>query len=388
MSMTFLLSIGAVGLVLVLYESIVLVLGLKKTGRLTKTDSIDQSNLPLVSIIVPACNEEKTIESGVRSFLQQDYINLEIIIIDDRSVDKTFEKVLALQQQNPQLSIHRITKLPNGWLGKSHALQYGASLASGEYLLFTDADILFAKSTVSSAVAYMKKNETDHLCLFFRNISSGWFLDSLILDGFANLLLLFRPWKVSDPRSKYFAGVGAFNMVRSEVYEEISGHSTIKMHPIDDIMLGKLIKRKGRSQQCLLALDFVSVHWYESVSQMMHGLMKNLFSLFHYRISLAVCMALISIVVHIVPLWGAFFSSGFVRILFVIIVIVRLASYLCVQQIFKVSPWCVPGSLLSPYFNIYTLIRSICITVKNKGIVWRGTFYPLSELKKSEPILF
>ena len=382
-----LLIIAAVGLGITLYGAVILISGMMRMGQLKLVDPLVDADCPQVSIIVPACNEEKTIVSAVRSFLAQDYRNLEVIVIDDRSTDKTFEKMRSLQEQHPSLHVHRITDLPAGWLGKSHALHYGAGLARGDYLLFTDADIHLEKSTVARAVAYMEEHETDHLSLFFKHISSGWLLDSLILDGGAGLLLMFRPWKVGDPQSNSFVGIGAFNMVRRDVYNQVGGHSSIRMHPIDDIMLGKIIKRNGKSQQCLLALDFVSVRWYESVSHMISGLMKNLFSLFHYRLTAVFCVILMSVVVHIVPFWGALFSSGISRLLFLMTVATRLIAFTYARYFFKVSPLCIPGSLVSPYFNVFTLIRATWLTVRNKGILWRTTFYPLSELKKSEPIL-
>lgn len=387
--MSVFLLVGAVVFGLALFESVVVVSGLVGMGRLRSLDSTACSSTPpLVSIIVPACNEEKTIAKGVGSFLVQDYPNLEIVIIDDRSTDKTYDRLIVLQKQFPSLKIYQVKVLPDGWIGKSHALSYGASLAKGDYLLFTDADIQMKEGTVSSAVAYMEKNNIDHLSLFFRNISDGWFLDSLVLDGCAGLMLLFRPWRVSDPRSKAFVGVGAFNMVRKDVYREIGGHSSIRMHPIDDIMLGKVIKRKGMRQQCLLGLDFVSVHWYESVSQMINGMMKNVFSLFHYRVSVVCCTAIASILVHIMPLWGALLVPGYARLLFLLALSSRLAARICIQSLFRGSRWCIIGFLAAPYLSIYIVIKSAWLTVRTKGIEWRGTFYPLSELKKSEPILF
>lgn len=386
--MTLYIITALIGLTLTLCEAVILIYGMMKMKHLGTVEPFNQPDPPLVSIIVPACNEERTIAAAVQSLLAQEYPNLEIIVIDDRSTDNTHEIVSALLSQSSRLAVHQIRELPSGWLGKSHALQYGAKIASGDYLLFTDADIHMEKSTVARSVAYMMKHSVDHLALFFKNISSGWLLDSLILDGGAGLLLLFKPWKVDNPRSKSFVGVGAFNMVRSDVYGRVGGHSSIRMHPIDDLMLGKIIKRAGLRQHCLFGMDFVSVRWYESVPAMMNGLMKNLFALFHYRVWLVVCALLLSIVAHVLPLWGALFSTGSARILFAGAVCIRLLSFVRARQIFHVSFWCIPGSLVSPYLNIIALIRSTWVTIREGGISWRSTFYPLPELRKSEPIFF
>lgn len=381
------LIIAVVALGLTLWMTGVLTMGLNKMGRLKMTAPQADGDFPRVSVVVPACNEEKTIRRGLASLLMQDYPDLEIIVIDDRSTDKTFEIVSVLQESDSRLHVYRVTDLPVGWLGKCHALQYGAERATGVYLLFTDADIYMEKTTVARAVAHVLANQIDHLSLFFRNSAAGWLLNAMILDGGANLLLLFKPWKVHDPDSRFFVGIGAFNMVKNSVYKMIDGHSSIRMHPIDDIMLGKIIKKNGFSQQCLLALEFVTVNWYESVSQMVNGVMKNLFSLFHYRLTGVVMAVFMSVLVNVIPLWGALFSSGPARILFMLTVSLRLISFTYAATVFKVSPWCIPGSLVSPYFNVFALIRATWVTVRDKGIVWRDTFYSLSELKKSEPIL-
>jgi len=382
----FLLAVFTLGLTLWINST--LFLGIMKMEELSSTTpTLDiGGDHPRVSIIVPACNEEKTIEQGLLSMLAQDYDNLEIVAIDDRSTDATFQVISSLSEVFSKLKIHQITELPEGWLGKSHALNYGANLATGDYLIFTDADIHMDKSTVARAVAYMLENEVDHLSLVFRNMAPGTLLNSMVLDGGANLLLLFQPWNVHDADSRHFVGVGAFNMVKSKVYRNIEGHSSIRMHPVDDIMLGKIIKKNGFSQQCLLALEFLTVRWYESVTQMINGLMKNVFSLFHYQVAWAVMAVFLSVLINIVPLWGALFSVGLTRVLFLLTVAIRLLAFSFAAKRFKVTYWCVPGSLVSPYINIYITVKATYKTLKDRGIYWRATFYPLWQLKKSQQL--
>ena len=184
-----------------LYITLELIAGLRKMDDLHEVAPLAGADLPKVSIIVPACNEEKTIESALLSLLNQDYQNFEIIVINDRSTDGTGEVLRRMQREHPQLHVHDIRELADGWLGKTHALDFGANKAEGEYLVFTDADVMMKKSTIGRAVARMRRGRLDHLSLFFKNITAGWILNSMIIDAGASLLLLFKPWLARDLQS-------------------------------------------------------------------------------------------------------------------------------------------------------------------------------------------
>ena len=385
--MNFLLILAALILLFNLYATIDIVLGTRKIRNLKDTELLPQQEQPEVSIIVPACNEQNTIEPALRSMLSLEYKHLEIIVINDRSTDHTGEVLRKIQKDYPELQIIEITELPKGWLGKNHALHQGAMVAKGEYFLFTDADILFARSTLSRAMSLMVNEQKDHLVLIFKNIAKGWLLNAMMLDAAGGLFFLFKPWKVSDPKSKHFIGAGAFNLVKKSVYQEIGGHDLIKMHPIDDVMLGKIIKKKGYCQECLSGYDFLQVHWYESPHKMINGLMKNIFALYNFRVTYALTAVLIICVMTILPVWGAFFSTGLAQLFFALSALIRLASCTYGALYSGTTLGTVPFSLLTPYINIYIIIRGMLITLANKGIDWRGTHYPLDRLKKNQPIL-
>ena len=165
--------------------------GSLKMQHLEKTSPGTCTHTPLVSIIVPACNEETTLEPALRSLLQQEYSNLEIIVIDDRSTDTTFERITKLAQEFPRIQVEQVKELPMGWLGKNHALYLGAQRARGEILLFTDADIVMRASTLSRAVAYFVNENLDHLSLIFRNLTPGGLLNAMVIDSLGSLFLLF-----------------------------------------------------------------------------------------------------------------------------------------------------------------------------------------------------
>ena len=360
--------------------------GSLKMQHLGKTLPGTCAQTPLVSIIVPACNEEKTLEPALRSLLQQDYPSLEIIVIDDRSTDTTFELITKLGQEFPEIQMLQVKELPMGWLGKNHALYLGAKIARGKILLFTDADIVMKPSTLSRAVAYLVNENLDHLSLIFRNLTPGGLLNAMVIDALGGLFLLLRPWNVRKKNSKAFIGVGAFNMTRSKAYWELGGHAAFKMHPIDDIMLGKKMKQQGLTQDCLQGGDFVQVRWDESVPEMIRGLMKNIFALYNYRIDF-VAVALWGIfMLTIVPVWGLVMTQGMARIFFSATVLCRFAVFVCNARMMKAPSTLFLWSLVTPYLIAYIIIKAVWTARRNQGIDWRGTHYSLKELKKEDPL--
>jgi glycosyltransferase involved in cell wall biosynthesis len=386
--MSILLIVSLIACCAMIISSVTLAVGMKKMRRLGDMEAGCAADGPLVSVVVPACNEEKNIEKSLMSLLSQEYANLEILVVNDRSTDNTAAVLKRLKSRFPRLTILEIVDLPGGWMGKSHALANGAALARGEYLLFTDADVVLEKTTISRAVAYMQGNRLDHLTLGFKNVTRGWLLNSLILDAGMGLLFLFRPWTVKKSTSRSFMGIGAFNMLRRAVYQKIGGHEEIKMHPIDDLMLGKLIKQHGFCQDCLLADNFVVVPWYDSVRAMGNGLEKNVFALVHYRV-LLIPVALAAIIIpSIWPLWGLVLGDMTVRTVCLLTLAIRLATFHKGLLLQGLPEGYLPGALITPYISCYIILKSVFAAMNNDGILWRGRHYPLAELRKTEPLLF
>jgi glycosyltransferase involved in cell wall biosynthesis len=382
-----LLLLSVLALVANLYAMAVVIPGTLRMRSLGEVEPLPPDRQPSVSVIVPACNEEATIAPALSALLALDYGPLELIVVNDRSTDSTGEVLARLQAAHPRLRVHAITELPAGWLGKSHALQQGAQLASGEFLLFTDADILFEPTTLARAMTLVDGEGLDHLCLIFRNIAKGHLLNAMMTDAGGGLLLLFKPWLAHEQRRRNFMGVGAFNLVRRASYLAIGGHGPVRMHPIDDIMLGKMLKQGGFRQDCLAAYDFLQVHWYDSPAKMIQGLMKNIFALFAFRAGLALAAVLGAALIAILPPWGALLCSGWPRVLFLLAVAVRLLTFAWGARLTGTSLAALPFALLTPYLNIYIILRGMVTTIAKGGIDWRGTHYPLAELRQSPPIL-
>lgn len=378
---SFLFYLAVVTLVLSVSISLELALGLRKILPLKDVPCAPGPALPLVSIIIPALNEEKTIEPALASVLAQDYANLEIIAVNDRSTDNTGAVLARLAQKHPKLRVMHVNELPAGWLGKNHALQLGAELASGDFYLFTDADVLLEKTTISRAINHVEQNRLDHLSLIFDVKGAGGLLHTIMLEFGGGLLWFLKPWQAKDPASKRFMGVGAFNLVRAAAYRQSGAHSAIALCPVDDIMLGKLLKKHGCRQELMSGAGLVAVKWYGTIREMMQGMTKNTFAGLDYSLARTLAVVTLQLLVGVWPLLSFFFTSGPTLFINGLIIAGRLLSFADGARRASVSPLNAFWSMVSGYFVIYMTLRAVLITLVRQGIDWRGTFYPLAELK-------
>src|SRR5580704_13389958 len=219
---------------------------------------------PRVSIVVPARNEEEHIGETLNRLLELDYQNYEVIAIDDRSTDRTGEvmdRIASRAEAAGRLKVIHVNVLPSGWMGKTHAMWSAAKQATGEWLLFTDADVLFRRDVVRRALGYAEAESADHLVLFPRMIMSS--PGERMMIGFFQTLFVFghRPWKVADPKTKDHMGVGAFNMIRRHVYEAVGSYQALRFEVVDDMKLGKIVKNAGYAQRNVYGADLISLRW-------------------------------------------------------------------------------------------------------------------------------
>lgn len=365
--------------------------GLPGLLQITQLRKSSQSELPegyrewpRVSIIVAACNEERSIDEAIRSLLTIHYPSYELIAINDRSTDHTGQILDAIHREFPNVQVQHIKKLPEGWLGKNHALYQGAKAAQGEWLLFTDADVVFDPRALSIAMRHVLFNQYDHLALAPRMISSRFWLRGLIFLFMFNLMLFFRPQNAKNPRSDAHMGVGAFNLIRREVYEAIGTHKAIRMRPDDDLKLGERVKRAGFKQDFGVAEEILRVEWYSSIMEMMRGLEKNTMAPFDYRISQLLFGLIPLSVLYLLPYIGPFVTQGWVRVVYWIMFSCCLL-YFCLHDRFSLRSvvYYLLFPILVPLF-IYALGRAAILTWKRGGIVWRGTLYPLDVLREKQ----
>lgn len=178
---------------------------------------------PLVSVIVPARNEEGKIEICLQSLLKTDYSNIEIIAVNDRSEDRTGAIMDRLADGNKRLRVIHIKELPEKWLGKNHAMYKASQTAKGDFLLFTDGDIIFEKETLRLAIQYITHNNLDHICLFPQTIPGSYWENALTVFFGLLFILGTKPWAIPGGSKRAYAGIGAFNLVGKSAYDKIGG---------------------------------------------------------------------------------------------------------------------------------------------------------------------
>ena len=367
------------------------------------------SGNPRVSIIVPARNEEETIEQCLRSLLALDYENYEVIAVNDRSTDRTgeiMERVMrdshfsqkkpevghpdsAVRSQKflslftaPELRVIQHSELPRGWLGKTHAMWTAAKTASGDWLLFTDADVLFKPDSVRRALAYAEHEHADHVVLFPRMIMKR--PGEYMMIAFFQSMFMFghRPWKVADPSTDDHMGVGAFNLVRRRVYEAVGTYQALRMEVLDDMKLGKVVKNAGFAQRNVFGGDLISIRWAHGAFGVVNNLTKNFFAVLSFQSWRTVLSAFGLAFLNYGPFLGLWLAHGWARAPYAIALVSMLLIYIGMSWRSAVPAYYLLLHPVSTTLFIYTLLRSMILTLWNDGIVWRGTKYPLEELRR------
>jgi chlorobactene glucosyltransferase len=266
-----------VSLAMAVFSAAMLPLNVWKTPRLSRPRRADPAAWPSVSVVVPARNEERGVEAGVRSHLAQDYPpeRFEVIVVDDRSTDATRGLLDALARTDPRLRVLSGAEPPDGWLGKPHALHQGAAAAAGDVLLFADADVVYAPQAVSEAVRLLEAERLDFLSVFpafeMRGFWENVLLPNIPISYFFGLGFLAN----ADRHRWMAAGGGAGNLVRRAAYASAGGHAGIRGSVIDDIRLAMAVKRAGFRCRMALADDRVRVRMYRGFREIWNGFTKN-----------------------------------------------------------------------------------------------------------------
>jgi chlorobactene glucosyltransferase len=232
---------------------------------------------PFVSVCVPARDEQRDIEACLTSLLNQNYPHFEVIVVDDNSTDNTPGIIESLRERHANLVAIQGAALPSDWYGKPFALHQAAQKARGELLLFTDADPVFQRYALTTAVHLMQKHQLDMLTLL-PGAEFGSFWERAVQPViFAFIAALTRFGKVNDPESPAAMGVGAFIMLRREVYDRVGGHETLKQAILEDIGMARLVKHAGAKIMIADAQKIYSIRMYHSFREIWVGWRKNVF---------------------------------------------------------------------------------------------------------------
>ncbi len=240
---------------------------------------------PFVSILIPARNEELRIKPCLEGMLSQDYPSYEILVLDDRSTDKTPQVVRGFGAG--KVKVLRGKPLPPGWLGKPWACQQLAQEAKGEWLFFTDADTWHKPEMLKRTVQMAEQKKADVLSLFTRQVTKTW-MEALVIPVMAYTLLAFLPTRWSLGRNRFFnrfAGVsGQFVFIKRKVYQDFGGHETVKGEIVEDLNFGKEVVQRGYRLVLGDGSDFSYCRMYTNAKEVWEGFSKNFFPALKFSI--------------------------------------------------------------------------------------------------------
>lgn len=341
-----------------------------------------KDHLPFTSVIVAAKDEEDKIYDCLQSILQQQGICFELIVINDRSTDRTGEIIDTLLAEGYSFETVQINRLPAGWLGKNHALWQGYQRAKGAVILFTDADVIYDAHALATAISTMEEEQLDHLTLAPKFKAKGFWLNAFVHYFFFSFGLFKRPWRANLDKGMQAIGIGAFNAVKRDCYEAIGTHRAIAMRPDDDVMLGQLVKDHCFKQRIYTAINLLSVEWYSTLGQAIRGLEKNAFAGFHYHLWLAIVAMCGQLVAFFLPFLFFILSGGALRAFSLVILLLLFGAYITNVRALGgrvgIDVLMLPVTVL---LFIFVITRALWITFSQGGIYWRGTFYSLEDLK-------
>lgn len=344
---------------------------------------------PKLSIVIPACNEEQHIEQAAKTIIAQDYPELEIILVNDRSTDNTGEIIDRLAVDDRRIKAIHVKTLADNWLGKVHALSEGKKHVTGDWMLITDADIHYAPGLLRKAVSYVEEKNIDHLALM-PNVEMNSFWLEMAINTFGLVFLLTtRAASINKPNSKAVIGVGAFNLVRREVFDKTPGFEWLRMETVDDMGVGLMMKNAGAQTHFAIADKDLSLGWYHSMAEMFRGLEKNLFgagpgySVIKLSFQLIPIWALvaapfIAFSSNNVWLWSLAAVATFLYLVFAFFFVRKNQSETFSLLLFPV------GLILITLMMMWAAFKC----VKNGGIDWRGTHYSISQLRAGQRVRF
>ena len=330
------------------------------------------------SVVVAARDEAARIEAAVRQLLAQRGVDVELIIVDDRSTDGTSEILRRLSQNEPRLRVQRVDTLPDGWLGKCHACHIGAQAATGDWILFTDADCWLKPDVIARAVRLAESERADHVTMTPGTVVRsagvrGWYLLFL-----TSLLSWFSG--VNRDRPGSYVGIGAFNLVRATAYRECGGYQALRLTVVDDVKLGLLLRRAGKRTRGFLGASDVECFWGATLGSMVRVMEKNYFAILDYRLWL-VCLGSLTIMVMAATIIAGLVSgtvAGLCAGLAPLSLIVPAA--ILARRVGWSWGYALLAPFMVPVFQ-YAVLNSTWMTLRQGGVRWRDTLYPLPLLR-------
>ena len=351
---------------------------------------VEPQTWPKLSVVVPACDEADKLEPAARTLLDEDYPNLELVFVDDRSTDGTGQIMDRLAAEDDRVKVIHVAELPEDWLGKVHALDRGVAASTGEFVLFTDADVHFQVGTFRKAVAWCLEKDLDFLTGLPSLWPTGLVLDAMISVFFRHLMLATRPWGMRHGPLRSCLGVGAFNLVRRSAFDKTEGFEWLRMETADDYALGYMMKRSGATCGVIAVFRSVGLHWYRTIREAAVGAEKGFSSALRCSLPLALTAPLAMLAVEMSPLvsllvlvlggFGAAWGIAAANVLLFFFATVPPARWARVRIL---PPLLSP--LVAPILAVLTMRVGI-VGRRRGGVMWRGTLYSSEKLRKGRRI--
>src|SRR5688572_12458676 len=358
------------------------------------------SNAPLISVCVPARNEERNIRACVESILAQDYPNFEAIVLEDRSTDATPEILRnllmesgsllpSLEQQAARLQIIQGADLPKGWAGKPHALFQASTAARGEWLCFVDADTFLSPNTLSACYAKAIELKADLFTILTSQIL-GSFWEKVVMPIVMTALSVgFSPRKVNDPYSRDAVANGQFILIKRSVYDAIGGHERVKEQIVEDKAIAEQVKWNGYRLIVANGYALARTRMYISLPEMWEGWTKNIYLGLRDQpslLGLGVFGAFVLIIAALfLPAWpvlglfwylkGGGWMAAAVITTSLIVWISLLYARARVAQAMEISPWYAFTTPLGAAVFAAMMLTSTWRVLSGKGVTWKGRMY-------------
>lgn len=357
----------------------------RQRSLLSTTDlRLTASDAPLVSILVPARNEQhRVLEACIRLILAQDYGRFEVIAVNDRSTDETGSILKTLAKTDERLRVIEGKELPAGWLGKPYAMQQALNDARGEWILATDADMLFEPSALRTALDHAVEAKADALSLI-PHFEAGSFWERVIIPTWAWVFLMFVFfYRINDAKTDRAVGIGGFFLIRHTVFDRLGGYEALKDEVMEDVRLAEMIKRSGASLSVHHAPTLIRTRMYKTFAEMWECSSKNWFSGVNFSLSfalfcvtsmylVAVAPAIVALVSAIVLAAGAgtdallLFIPAALSWLLQVLVMAIVSRHSEVSPVYALT---VPLGLGVMYAILFD--SSIRITT-GRGVTWKG----------------
>lgn len=340
----------------------------------------------LLSIVIPARNEERNIDACVRAALASTYTPLEVIVVDDHSTDRTADHVRAIARHDPRLKLIENPNLPPGWFGKQWACQNGADAASGQWILFLDADTRLAPEAVARALNAARRTNADFLSVLSHQ-EFGTFWERVVQPQILAVIAARYGGTEVVNRAKHphdKIANGQFILVPTATYRTLGGHSIVRAHVAEDLKLAQMYFAAGRTTTLILGWDYVTTRMYTSLHEVIAGWRKNVFAggregvpfgavgqaIFPLALLTPPILQLIPIVVGLAALLG--FASTTVLYWSLTAIALTLAWWCTSYKIMRVPLRYALAYPLGAAITAYTFASAIA---RGQNVTWKGREY-------------